>query len=450
LRPDDLLSNRYDSATISKPPARHRTPPYRDGNWVLDDPYGLTWVSNEPWGYAPYHYGRWVSADDRWYWVPDAANTQPAYAPALVAFLPSAGANEIGWVPLAPGEQYAPASYDANWQPHYAGDNYYAPERVVNMGAPNGVTVVSVEDFGRPVDRRSLARFDPRAFEGTRPVLEPFSNALLRQASLKHAAERRGFELPPGLAKKLDSTRVYASAPPPSSRDDLARRFRVEPVPEKQKHEKLKFDDERRQPLQVAAPAVRGFEEGRGRPRVNRGEQKAQERTARVRDFGNFGNFGNFGQRPVSPEHPQAERAAAGRAEAVARGERAAQARQQAQAAREQQRAAEQQRFEARRQSEANAQAQRQAAQQQRAQQAAAQRAQQMESMRARQSQQQQRHAERQQQQPQQRPAMQAPPGQARRQQQGPADGPPSEGGRGQGQGNGGGGGGGGKGKGKH
>ncbi|MBV9923615.1 MAG: FecR domain-containing protein [Acidobacteria bacterium] len=404
--------------------------PYRDGYWMMDDPYGLTWVSNEPWGYAPYHYGRWVSAADRWYWVPDSVNTQPAYAPALVAFLPSTGANEIGWVPLAPGEQYAPAYYDANWQPHYYDGSYGVPDRVANMSVPNGVTVVSVDDFGRPVDRRSIARFDPRAFEGTRPVLEPFSNALLRQASLTHAAERRGFVLPPGLAKKLDSTQVYASAPPPTPkfREDFARRFRVEAVPDKVKREKLKFD-ERQQPAQVAAPA-----------RANRHEEKAEQRAARGRDFG---------QRPPSPENAQGERVAAGRAEAAARGEREAQARQQAQAAREQQRVAaqqqraaeQQQRFEMRRQAEGQRQAQRQAAQQ--AQQQRAQ--QQMEAMRARQAQQQQRRAERPQ--PQPRPVMQAPPGQARKQQQGPPAGGGGDGGGGRGRGDGGGGG---KGKGKH
>jgi hypothetical protein len=349
-----------------------------------------------------------------------------------VAFLPATGANQIGWVPLAPGEQYAPAYYDSNWQPHYVGDNYAAPERVVNLSVPGGLTVVSVEDFGRPVGRNSIARFDPRAFEGTRPVLEPFSNALLRQASLQHAHanERRGFALPPGLAKKLDATRVYASAPPTRDGDERARRFKVEQVPEQQKREKLKLNDGRQQPLQVAAPA-RGFE-SRGRARGNRGNEQAEQRAARGRDFG------NSGPRPVSPESPQAERVAA-RAEERARGERASQARQQA--AREQQRAAaqQQQRFEARRQAEANAQAQRQAAQQQRAQQAAAQRAQQQqEVMRARQVQQQQeRHAERSQ-----------APGQARHQQQAPAGGPPSGGGgRGQGQGQGHGGGGKGKGK---
>jgi hypothetical protein len=416
--------------------------PYRDGYWMMDDPYGPTWVSNEPWGYAPYHYGRWVNAGDRWFWVPDGANTQPAYSPALVAFLPVTGANQIGWVPLAPGEQYSPYYYDANWQPHYYGGEYYAPERVANIYAPNGVSVVPFDQFGRPVDPNAYARYDPRAFEGVRPLSDPLSHAMLRQMSLTRAIERRGFVLPPGLAKKLDERQVYASAPPQRfrDRDDFARRFNVEAVPEKQKREKLKFKDERQQPVQAAAP-VRGVEQARGRLREDRREAKAERRAERGRDSWT---------RPVNPE---AERVAA-RRETFARAERDTQARQ-AQAAQErQQRAAEQQqqRFEARRQAEAHAQAQRHAEHQQRAQQAAQREQQRQEVMRARQAQQQQRQqpqqqrrAERPQQQQQQRPAAQGPPGQARKQQQqAPAGGPPSGGGGGKGHS-----GGGGKGRGK-
>src|SRR5687767_1313275 len=170
--------------------------PYREGYWMLDDPYGPTWVSNEPWGYAPYHYGRWVNSDGRWFWVPDAANTQPAYAPALVAFLPQAGSELIGWAPLAPGEPYAPAYYDANWQPHYVGGEPAFPERLVNLNTPGGLTVVPVGDFYDLVEHDRLARFDPRAFDGVRPSRDPLSHAVLRQLSLTHAAERRGFALP--------------------------------------------------------------------------------------------------------------------------------------------------------------------------------------------------------------------------------------------------------------
>lgn len=397
--------------------------PYRDGAWMLDDPYGLTWVSNEPWGYAPYHYGRWVSANDRWYWVPDGPEAQPAYSPALVAFFPATGANQVGWVPLAPGEQYAPAYYDANWQPHYVGGDYDAPERVINMNVPSGVTVVSVDDFGRPFDRDAVAHFDPRGFAGVRPLRDPLSHAMLRQMSLTRANERRGFRLPPGLAKRLEDRQVYASAPPPRLRNDVARRFRVEAVPEKQKREKLKFNDRRQEPTQAAAP-TRGFEERRQRSREERREEKAEKRATRGRDSWT---------RPMSPERPRAERVAA-RADASARGERAAQPRQ-TQAAHERQRATaeHQQRFEVRRQAEAHAHAQRQAAQQRRAQQRAQQH---QEHSRARHSQQQQ-----------QRPAAQGPPGHARKQQQSHAGGPPSGGGgKSHGQGRGGGGG---KGKGK-
>ena len=399
--------------------------PYRDGYWMLDDPYGLTWVSNEPWGYAPYHYGRWVNASDRWYWVPESGNTQPAYSPALVAFLPATGANQIGWVPLAPGDPYTPAYYDANWQPHYVGGGPVFPERVTNIGA---LTVVSVDDFGRPINRRTLARFDPRAFDGVRPLGDPLSHAMLRQASLTRAIERRGFVLPPGLAKRLDGTQVYASAPPAARpfRDDLGRRLRVEAVPEKQKREKLKVSDERQEDAARANGAGHVGVEARQAAREVRREEKTQERAARGRDSG---------PRQLSPDRPEAARVAA-RAEERARGERSGPARQaQAEDGRQRAAAAQQQRAAALQQAEARRQAQ---------QQQAAQRAQQQQdSMRARQSQQRGR-AERPQQQAQPQPAAQAPPGHAR-QQQSPARqaperpaGPPAQSAKPHGQGHGG------------
>lgn len=410
--------------------------PYRDGQWTLDDPHGLTWVSNEPWGYAPYHYGRWANVGDRWYWIPEGANTQPAYSPALVAFLPVTESNQVGWVPLAPGDPYAPAYYDANWQPHYVGGDNYAPERVVNINAPGGLTVVSVEDFGRRVNRDALARFDPRAFEGARPLRDPLSHAVLRQMSLERAAERRGFVLPPGLAKKLEGREVYASAPPRAEpfAGDLARRLRVASVPEKQKREKLKFKDERREP--DASAAGRVFEDTRRASREAARRERKQERGARGRDAQVQQGGRDAWARPGRPEQAAGERVSA-RPDDRPRGERGGPARQeQARDDRRQRAAAEQQQ----QQQRANHEAVRRAQQQQ------------QEMMRARPSQQQQRGRgfERQ----QQRPAAQAaPPGHARKQQaqapQGPArsgGGPPA---KQQGPGRGGGGGGG-KGKGKH
>ena len=44
--------------------------PYRTGHWVWVAPWGWNWVGHEPWGFAPFHYGRWVQYRGRWGWVP--------------------------------------------------------------------------------------------------------------------------------------------------------------------------------------------------------------------------------------------------------------------------------------------------------------------------------------------------------------------------------------------
>ena len=34
--------------------------PYRYGRWMWVDPWGWTWIDDQPWGFAPFHYGRWA------------------------------------------------------------------------------------------------------------------------------------------------------------------------------------------------------------------------------------------------------------------------------------------------------------------------------------------------------------------------------------------------------
>jgi hypothetical protein len=88
--------------------------PYRFGHWVYVGPWGWTWVEDEPWGFAPFHYGRWATVNGGWFWVPGPVVVRPVWAPALVAFVGggpgfrfSAGVG-VGWFPLAPGEVYVP------------------------------------------------------------------------------------------------------------------------------------------------------------------------------------------------------------------------------------------------------------------------------------------------------------------------------------------------------
>ena len=97
--------------------------PYRNGQWMWTRYWGWSWVDDSPWGFAPFHYGRWVQWRGRWCWTPGSYVARPVYAPALVAFVGggvSVGINiglgggrrpprpSGGWVPLAPREAYVP------------------------------------------------------------------------------------------------------------------------------------------------------------------------------------------------------------------------------------------------------------------------------------------------------------------------------------------------------
>ena len=68
----------------------------RGGKWSYTD-RGWTWVSDWPWGWGPFHYGRWNYDPERraWYWIPGRT-----WMPATVSFRYNDDA--IGWAPLAP------------------------------------------------------------------------------------------------------------------------------------------------------------------------------------------------------------------------------------------------------------------------------------------------------------------------------------------------------------
>ena len=87
--------------------------PYRDGRWHWVSPWGWTWIDAAPWGFAPFHYGRWVQWRGRWCWVPGTRSVRPVFAPALVSWQVPAH-RDAGrrpppphtWVPLTPHEPF--------------------------------------------------------------------------------------------------------------------------------------------------------------------------------------------------------------------------------------------------------------------------------------------------------------------------------------------------------
>lgn len=71
-------------------------PYYTNGRWAMTE-YGNTWVSNYDWGWAPFHYGRWVyNRYNQWVWIPDTV-----WGPAWVSW--RSGGGYYGWAPMGPG-----------------------------------------------------------------------------------------------------------------------------------------------------------------------------------------------------------------------------------------------------------------------------------------------------------------------------------------------------------
>jgi hypothetical protein len=132
--------------------------PYRDGSWTWIEPWGWTWVDNAPWGYAPFHYGRWVVVNRRWAWAPGSRAERLVWAPALVGWVGGAGWDitfrdrsrrpGFGWYPLSPHDRYVPSWHASEnhlrWLNHHVRPD---PHRGRDY-RPHGLTVVPQDRFG--------------------------------------------------------------------------------------------------------------------------------------------------------------------------------------------------------------------------------------------------------------------------------------------------------------
>lgn len=298
--------------------------PYQTGYWYNDYPYGPTWISSEPWGYAPYHYGRWAFVGDRWYWVPEATSVTPIYSPALVAFIPFGG-NDIGWVPLGPGDVYVPHYYNTSWQPYYfTRDSLY--QRGVNLNVPGAVTVVSIDDFNRDFDWRRVRKADRNMLASVNPVLDPLLVTPLRNAAVRSAWGRGKIDIPPGIARKLTDTTVITSRTPasPPFRPDLAKTMRVNTAPDRARGQKFQVRDERQgrgapqaaqtsQPAAPAPPAQTQRDNAAAQRDLRRMEQqqRQQQNEQRRVDRAAGAAQAERAARPVRQQQPQGERVAA-------------------------------------------------------------------------------------------------------------------------------------------
>jgi hypothetical protein len=222
--------------------------PYRTGHWGWIDPWGWTWIDDAPWGFAPFHYGRWAYLGSRWGWIPGPIAVRPIYAPALVAFIGGGGFSlslstgpvlGIGWFPLGPGEVYRPAyaasrTYFTNVNVSNTVvnttvvNNVYNNVNVTNIvyrnrEAPGAVTAVPTAAFtgAQPVARNVIQV--PREVITRQPVSNVVAVAPSRTSVLAAGAAATGgaavavAKQPPQAAMERRIVAKTAPPPPPPS-----------------------------------------------------------------------------------------------------------------------------------------------------------------------------------------------------------------------------------------
>jgi len=298
--------------------------PYRYGHWAWISPWGWTWVDDAPWGFAPFHYGRWVAVGGVWGWVPCApravvgvAYVRPVYAPALVAWvggphfsigigIGGGGGAGVAWFPLGPREVYVPSyhvsrTYVTNVNVsnttvnNTVVNNYYnnvvvnknvTNIRYVNQTAPNGVTATSQENFrsARPVGR-NMMRIDRRDVETaqvnvTTPTVAPEQRSVLGSGG---AATAR----PPA---RLQERAVVAKTPPPAAPVSFVRQQQEiqanggrPPAISQMRQQRGGNDEQPRSNIRMAPPATAGTPQngqGNNRPgqrQYNEGNRQGQQ-----------------------------------------------------------------------------------------------------------------------------------------------------------------------------
>lgn len=177
------------------------------GHWALTADEDWIWVSDYPFGWAVFHYGRWVWIPGQgWAWVPGRT-----YANAWVVWrVPSPGYAYVGWAPMPPswgwynGYAYSiwwspplpyvfcPSAYAFDYRVHYhivrdrrlVGDiarnsrvyptPYHAPAHPRIGGSGPGVRTAAVPTAGVPRGpQMAAARVPAQALPSTRTAPPP-------------------------------------------------------------------------------------------------------------------------------------------------------------------------------------------------------------------------------------------------------------------------------------
>jgi len=249
--------------------------PYRYGHWEWIAPWGWTWIDDAPWGFTPFHYGRWAQFGGRWGWVPGRPVSRPVYSPALVGFVGVGGGTVamgsgrpgVAWFPLAPGERWRPAfqaspgylaRLNRSGQVRDHGDQYQFQSR------PAAVTALPADSFGSRGrgQRLQMEALTAATLAQARPVMPPpFSGAL--------APSRPGMPQPQPF-------RLPAGQPMPQS-PSMADQLRQQQAERLQRQQ---FENQQRQPQPFQQQPFHDAQQNRPPPGYDpqRGQIERQQR----------------------------------------------------------------------------------------------------------------------------------------------------------------------------
>src|SRR4029077_7593960 len=196
--------------------------PYHEGHWAWGDPWGWTLVDDEPWGYAPFHYGRWSLIEGRWGWIPGPIAVAPVYAPALVVFVgggPGVGGN-VALFPLGPREVFVPSyhvseAYVNRVNVSNTTVNQTTITNVYNTTIVNNNTTITNVNYVNRNARGAVTAVPQAAFASAQPVAKAAVRVTPQQ--LASASVNRSAAVAPtrnGVMGAHANTAGHVAAPP--------------------------------------------------------------------------------------------------------------------------------------------------------------------------------------------------------------------------------------------
>ena len=193
-----------------------------DGSWGTNEEGDWTYQSryDTEYGWATYHYGRWVEHDDYgWVWLPGTV-----WAPAWVDW--RYGGGYVGWVPLGPPGYVV---NESRWffveERYMGGPQVYgfrvAPERL-HIAYMASRPIVEVRGRGRwmagpPADRMRASGVPIRSLRGRAPA-----RGYARAAGVAATRSATAAGRPPRAPSAPRPRGGGRGAPPPPARNDAA------------------------------------------------------------------------------------------------------------------------------------------------------------------------------------------------------------------------------------